>query len=77
MHRRLFWALAPAAPFLGALALATSAQAQPPGPPPGPGGGPVIRMMHGGPGGADMKAMHEAMMKQHLEDLKTDDVVRD
>ena len=66
MHRRLIWALAPAA-----LALATFASAQPPGPPPGPGGGPVIRMMHGGPGGPDMKAMHEAMMKQHLEDLKT------
>ena len=71
MHRRLFWALAPAASLLGAMALTTVAYAQPPGPPPGPGGGPVIRMMHGGPGGGDMKAMHEAMMKQHVEDLKT------
>jgi protein CpxP len=66
MHRRLIWALAPAA-----LALATFAQAQPPGPPPGPGGGPVIRMIHGGPGEGDMKAMHEAMMRQHVEDMRT------
>lgn len=68
MNRRLLLVLAPAA-----LALTTFAYAQPPGPAPGggPGGGPVIRMMHGGPGGPEMKAMHEAMMKQHLEDLKT------
>lgn len=59
MNRRLLLALAPAA-----LAMASFAYAQPPGPGPG---GPVIRMMHGGP---EMKAMHEAMMKQHLEDLK-------
>lgn len=63
MNRRLLLVLAPAA-----LALATFAQAQPPGP---PGGAPVIRMIHGGPDGPEMKAMHEAMMKQHLEDLKT------
>ncbi len=63
MNRRLLLALAPAV-----LAMASFAHAQPPGP--GPGGGPVIRMIHGGPGGPEMKAMHEAMMKQHLEDLK-------
>jgi hypothetical protein len=28
-------------------------------------------MIHGGPGGPEMRAMHEAMMKQHVEDLKT------
>jgi len=67
MNRRLLLALAPAA-----LAMASFAHAQPPGPGPnGPGGGgPVVRMIHGGPGGPEMKAMHEAMMKQHLEDLK-------
>lgn len=64
MQRRLLWALAPAA-----LALSTLASAQPPGPP--PGGGPVVRMMHGGPDGAEMKALHEQMMKQHLDDLTT------
>ena len=64
MNRRLMLALAPAA-----LAVTTFAYAQPPGP--GPGGGPVVRMIHGGPGGPEMKAMHEAMMKQHIEDLKT------
>lgn len=41
-----------------ALALATLAHAQPAGPP------------HGPPTG-EMKARHEAMQKQHLEDLKT------
>ena len=61
MNRRLLLALAPAA----ALALGAFAYAQPPG----PGHGPVIRII--GPGGADMKAMHETMMKQHVEDLKT------
>lgn len=46
-----------------ALSLATLAHAQPPAPP-----------RHDGPPAearAEMKAMHEAMMKQHLEDLKT------
>jgi hypothetical protein len=62
MHRRLIWALAPAA-----LAFATLAHAQPPGGP----GGPVVRMIHGGQDGAGFKAMHEAMMEQHMEDLKT------
>ncbi|WP_293904797.1 Spy/CpxP family protein refolding chaperone [Phenylobacterium sp.] len=61
MNRRLLLALAPAA-----LALATVASAQAPGHP--PGGAPT--MMHGGPP-PEMAAMHEAMMKQHLEDLKT------
>jgi protein CpxP len=61
MNRRLLLALAPAA-----LAMASFAHAQPPA----PGGGPVVRMIHGGPGGPEMKAMHEAMMRQHLEDLK-------
>jgi protein CpxP len=68
MNRRLLLALAPAS-----LAVASFAHAQPPNGGPGaggPGGGHVVRMMHGGPGGAEMKAMHEAMMKQHLEDLK-------
>lgn len=55
MHRRLMLALAPA------LALSSAAFAQTPGPMPG--------MHH--PPSAEMKAMHEAMMKQHLEDLKT------
>ena len=68
MNRRLLMGLAPAALLL-TIAAATGAQAQPPGPPPGPGGRMV--MMHGGPPSAEMKAMHEAMMKQHLEDLKT------
>lgn len=56
MTRRLMLALAPAA-----LALATLAHAQPAGPPAGP---------HGPPS-AEMTARHEAMQKQHLEDLKT------
>ena len=55
MTRRLILALAPAA-----LALATLAHAQPAGPPHGP---------HGPPN-AEMKARHEAMQKQRLEDLK-------
>lgn len=42
-----------------AMALATAAHAQPAGPPPP---GPPI---------AEMNARHEAMQKQHLEDLKT------
>ena len=56
MNRRLILAL-PAA----TLALATAANAQPAGHPP---------MRHGEPS-AEMKARHEAMMKQHIEDLKT------
>jgi len=56
MNRRLILALAPAT-----LALATAAYAQPAGHPP---------MMHGQPS-PEMKARHEAMMKQHVEDLKT------
>jgi hypothetical protein len=63
MNRRLMLGLAPVA-----LALATVAHAQPPGP---PAGGPHVVMMHGGQPSAEMKAAHEAMMKQHLEDLKT------
>lgn len=59
MPRRLLLALAPA------LALSTAALAQTPGDPPGPPPG-----MRGAPS-AEMKAMHEAMMKQHIEDLKT------
>lgn len=55
MTRRLILALAPAA-----LALATLAHAQ-------PAGGP--HAAHGA--GADMKAHHEAMQKQHAEDMKT------
>lgn len=56
-----------AAPLALALALAGAAasQAQP------PAGGPEVHVMRMGPGGPDMKAMHEAMMKQHMEDLKT------
>lgn len=68
MNRRLLMGLAPAALLL-TIAAATATQAQPPGPPPGAGVRTV--MMHGGPPSAEMKAMHEAMMKQHLEDLKT------
>jgi hypothetical protein len=56
MTRRLILALAPAA-----LALATIAHAQPAGPPPG----------EHGRRGVEMAARHEAMQKQHLEDLKT------
>lgn len=59
MRRHLMLGLAPAA-----LALATVAAAQP-GPPP---------EVHHGPQGvpsAEMKARHEAMRKQHMEDLKT------
>lgn len=58
MTRRLILALAPAV----ALFAASAACAQAPGGhPPG---------MHDGPP-AEMKAAHEAMMKQHVEDLKT------
>ncbi|MBW8811987.1 MAG: Spy/CpxP family protein refolding chaperone [Caulobacterales bacterium] len=57
MNRRLILGLAPIA-----AALATVASAQPPAP--HHDAGPP-EMHH-----ADMKAMHEAMMKQHLEDLK-------
>ncbi|TAJ72394.1 MAG: hypothetical protein EPO51_09830 [Phenylobacterium sp.] len=56
MTHRLILVLAPAA-----LALATLAHAQPAGPRPDP---------HGQPS-AEMKTRHEAMQKQHLEDLKT------
>jgi len=60
MTRRPILALAPFA-----LAVATTALAQPVGAPP----------MHGGPhadlAGPDMKARHEAMRRQHMEDLKT------
>ncbi len=58
MQRHLMLALAPAA-----LALATVAVAQPATPPSAP---------HGphGPPTAEMKAHHEAMRKQHAEDLK-------
>jgi periplasmic protein CpxP/Spy len=59
MHRRLIFALAPAA-----LAVATVAFAQ-------PGPGPDGRLRHGGPPSEEMKARHEAMRKQHMEDLKT------
>lgn len=59
MPRRLLLALAPA------LALSTAALAQTPGDAPG-----HPPRMHGAPS-AEMKAMHEAMMKQHIEDLKT------
>ncbi|MBL8772504.1 MAG: Spy/CpxP family protein refolding chaperone [Phenylobacterium sp.] len=59
MQRRLIFALAPLALAAGA------AFAQPSGP------GPEVRMMrHGGPPPEEMKARHEAMMKQHAEDLK-------
>lgn len=64
MNSRLLMGLAPAA-----LLLAIAANAQPPGPPPGAGARTV--MMHRGAPGPEMKAMHEAMAKQHLEDLKT------
>jgi len=56
MQRHLMLALAPAV-----LALATVAVAQPAGPPSAPHGAPT----------AEMKAHHEAMRKQHMEDLKT------
>jgi periplasmic protein CpxP/Spy len=62
-HRRLLMlALAPAA-----LALTTFAHAQ-------PTVNREVRVIHAGPGGhggPEMKALHEAMMKQHVEDLKT------
>lgn len=61
MQRRLMLGLAPVA-----LALATVAYAQPPAPPPAHHEDGMPEMHH-----ADMKAMHEAMMKQHIEDLKT------
>ena len=57
MTRRIILALAPAL-------LATAAMAQP-APPAGPPNG-----AHG-PRPAEMKARHEAMRKQHAEDLKT------
>jgi protein CpxP len=60
MIRRLTLALAPA--LLAPALLVTAATAQP-APPPGPG-------PHGGPPSAEMKARHEAMQKQHVEDLK-------
>ena len=63
MRRCLMLALAPAA-----LVLATAALAQPAGP---PGGGDVRVIRHGGPPSEEMKARHEAMRKQHLEDLRT------
>lgn len=56
MKRRMILALAPAL-------FATAAVAQPPGPPAPPHG------PHGAPT-AEMKAHHEAMAKQHMEDLK-------
>lgn len=55
MTRRLILALAPA------LALAAAAHAQPAGPPQGAHDRPM----------AEMKARHEAMQKQHLDDLRT------
>ncbi len=61
MQRHLMLVLAPAA-----LALATVAVAQPAGPP----GSHAGHGAHGGPP-AEMKADHEAMRKQHAEDLKT------
>lgn len=57
MNRYLLLALAPAA-----LAISIAAHAQPAG---GHPDGP-----HGAPPMAEMKAMHEAMMKQHMEDMK-------
>lgn len=59
MKSRVILALAPA------LMLAAAAHAQPAGPPSGPPLGP-----HGAPT-AEMKARHEAMQKQHLDDLRT------
>jgi len=56
MNRRLILALAPLT-----LALAGSAHAQPAGHPP-------MTMRH--EASPEMKARHEAMMKQHVEDLK-------
>jgi periplasmic protein CpxP/Spy len=65
MTRRITLALAPA--LLASALLAAAATAQPAPPPrPGPQDGP-----HGGPPSAEMKARHEAMQKQHIEDLKT------
>jgi hypothetical protein len=63
MIRRLMLGLAPAALAFAAVA----AHAQPPA---GPGPGHPMMAMHGRPS-PEMKAMHEAMMKQHIEDLKT------
>jgi periplasmic protein CpxP/Spy len=60
MRRRLIFALVPA------LAIASAALAQPAPPP----GGHEVRMRHGGPPSEEMKAHHEAMRRQHLEDLK-------
>jgi len=56
MQRHLMLVLAPAA-----LALATVAVAQPAGPPSAPQGSPS----------AEMKSHHQAMRRQHAEDLKT------
>ena len=56
-RRRLILALAPV------LALATAALAQP--------GGHEVRIHRGGPPSEETKARHEAMKKQHLDDLKT------
>ncbi len=66
MTRRPFLALAPFA-----LAVATAALAQPVGAPP-MHGGPHAEMANSGMrAGPEMKARHEAMRRQHLEDLKT------
>lgn len=62
MTRRIALALAPA--LLAPVLLVTAATAQPAPPPPGHG-------PHDGPPSAEMKARHEAMRKQHAEDLKT------
>lgn len=62
MNRRLILALTCAT--LVPLAVALAAHAQPPGPPPGAAHGPPAAHM------AEMKAAHEAMQKQHIEDLK-------
>ncbi len=63
MNRRLSLILTSAVLAPAALAVAMSAHAQPAGDHPGGHGGP--------PPMAQMKAMHEAMMKQHMEDMKT------
>jgi protein CpxP len=57
MNRRLILALAPATLALAAVAAHAQSADHPP-------------MMHGPPT-VEMKARHEAMMKQHAEDLKT------
>ena len=68
MRRSLMFALAPAALVLATTAPLALAWAQPAGP---PGGHDVRVIRHGGPPSEEMKARHEAMKKQHLEDLKT------